>query len=86
LRVVFASRLPYGQLDEPRSHSFESPSTPTSVFTSEPTPRQVSGDKEILQDLEISQLMIDDPEGFELKMIDEQIHGRRVTDDEAQDL
>jgi hypothetical protein len=84
--VVFNSRLPYGQLEKPRSHSLEESSVSSPVFPSEPTKRQVSEESEILQDLELSQLMIDDPESFELKMIDEQIHGRRTPDEAAQDL
>lgn len=42
-------------------------------------------DKETLDDVHLSQLMVDDPEAFEQQMIDGQLQGRRDLNEEAWD-
>jgi hypothetical protein len=86
LAVVFFSRLPYGPLDKPRNSA---PQESPDKVTSEPEPhplKAIAEDADLLREMHQTQLMIDDPEAFESVMIDEQIHGSRKPDAQAQDL
>lgn len=70
------------QLDKP-SEALEAPQEES------PSTAPIAGpmvfDKTLLDELEMNQRLIDDPEAFEIAAIDAQIHGNRAVNEQATD-
>lgn len=85
LSIEFVRLPSYSPLEEPVKVplEFEAPETLQTVQQNPPVQGRIADEREILDDIRLSQMICDDPEAFEQEVIDGHLHGLRERDEEA---